>query len=100
MWVFILWYTDNQEFKLGNVTIKVLHTPGTRWNLPVLYSCQNGKELHFCGITLFIGDVEDQFSSSDLTIEDLAGHLYDSFVTKRACQMTLTVYQLTGRDQR
>ena len=50
---------DNQEFKLGNITIKVLHTPGhTMESSCFLLFDENGKATNlFSGDTLFIGDV-------------------------------------------
>ncbi len=77
---------DNQEFKLGDVTIKVLHTPGhTMESTCYLLIDKEGKEKAlFSGDTLFIGDVgrPDLAQKSDLTIEDLAGHLFDSLRNK------------------
>jgi hydroxyacylglutathione hydrolase len=71
--------TDNQEFKLGNVTIKVLHTPGhTMESSCYLLFDENGKATNlFSGDTLFIGDVgrPDLAQNGSLTMEDLAGHL-------------------------
>ena len=78
--------TDNQEFKLGNVTIKVLHTPGhTLESSTFLLIDENGKDhAIFSGDTLFLGDVgrPDLAIKSDLTKEDLAAMLYDSLRTK------------------
>lgn len=50
---------DNQEFKIGNITIKLLHTPGhTMESSCFLLLDENGKETAlFSGDTLFIGDV-------------------------------------------
>ena len=50
---------DNQEFKIGAVTIKVLHTPGhTQESSTFLLIDANGKDhAVFSGDTLFIGDV-------------------------------------------
>ncbi|MBC3759239.1 MBL fold metallo-hydrolase [Hyunsoonleella sp. SJ7] len=77
---------DNEEFKLGNVTIKVLHTPGhTLESSTYLLLDENGKEhAIFSGDTLFLGDVgrPDLAIKSDLTKEDLAGMLYDSLRNK------------------
>lgn len=74
--------TDNQEFKLGKVTIKVVHTPGhTPESVTYLLLDENGKETAiFTGDTLFLGDVgrPDLAIKGDLTQEDLAGMLYDS----------------------
>ena len=73
---------DNQEFKIGDVTIKVLHTPGhTRESSTYLLIDENGKDhAIFSGDTLFLGDVgrPDLAVKSDLTKEDLAGMLFDS----------------------
>ena len=78
--------TDNEEFKLGKVTIKVLHTPGhTLESSTFLLLDENGKEhAIFSGDTLFLGDVgrPDLAIKSDLTKEDLAGMLYDSLRNK------------------
>jgi glyoxylase-like metal-dependent hydrolase (beta-lactamase superfamily II)/rhodanese-related sulfurtransferase len=78
--------TDNQEFKLGNITIKVLHTPGhTMESSCFLLFDENGKATNlFSGDTLFIGDVgrPDLAQNGSVTIEDLAGHLYDSLNQK------------------
>ena len=78
--------TDNEEFKLGNVTIKVLHTPGhTLESVTFLLIDEKGKDYAiFSGDTLFLGDVgrPDLAIKSDLTKEDLAGMLYDSLRNK------------------
>lgn len=77
---------DNQIFDLGKVKIKVIHTPGhTMESTCFLLIDENGKEKAiFTGDTLFIGDVgrPDLAAKSDLTNEDLAGHLYDSLRNK------------------
>ena len=73
---------DNQEFKVGDVTIKLLHTPGhTMESSSYLLIDENGKEVSlFSGDTLFLGDVgrPDLAQKSDVTQEDLAGMLFDS----------------------
>jgi len=78
--------TDSQEFKLGDVVIKVLHTPGhTMESTCYLLLDENGKETAlFSGDTLFIGDVgrPDLAQKSDITIDDLAGYLFDSLRNK------------------
>ena len=80
--------TDNQEFKVGNYTIKVLHTPGhTMESTSYLLIDENGKQHGIItGDTLFIGDVGRpdlaQALSSDLTQEKLASLLYDSLRNK------------------
>ncbi|MDX5421969.1 MAG: MBL fold metallo-hydrolase [Hymenobacteraceae bacterium] len=73
---------DGEELQLGEVTIQVLHTPGhTMESTTYLLRDENGKDhAIFTGDTLFIGDVgrPDLAVKSDLTQEQLAGHLYDS----------------------
>jgi glyoxylase-like metal-dependent hydrolase (beta-lactamase superfamily II)/rhodanese-related sulfurtransferase len=77
---------DNEEFKLGDIIIKVLHTPGhTLESSTFLLIDENGKEhAIFSGDTLFLGDVgrPDLAIKSDLTKEDLAAMLYDSLRNK------------------
>ena len=77
---------DNEEFKLGNITIKVLHTPGHTLESSVyLLKDENGKDhAIFSGDTLFLGDVgrPDLAIKSDLTKEGLAAMLYDSLRNK------------------
>lgn len=78
--------TDGEEFKVGELTIKVLHTPGhTMESTSYLLRDADGKDQAiFSGDTLFIGDVgrPDLAQKSDLTMADLAGHLYDSLRNK------------------
>ena len=79
---------DGQEFKLGNATIRVIHTPGhTMESTCFLLIDETGKETSlFSGDTLFIGDVGRpdlaQKVKADLTEDILAGHLYDSLRNK------------------
>ncbi|UXX81258.1 MBL fold metallo-hydrolase [Reichenbachiella carrageenanivorans] len=73
---------DGEIFEVGAVKIKLLHTPGhTMESSTFLLLDEEGKEKAiFSGDTLFIGDVgrPDLAVKSDLTEEDLAGHLYES----------------------
>lgn len=77
---------DEQIFELGNVKIKVLHTPGhTMESSCFLLIDEDGIEKSlFSGDTLFIGDVgrPDLAVKTDLTKEELAAKLYDSLHTK------------------
>lgn len=77
---------DGEELKVGNVTIKVLHTPGhTMESSTYLLRDENGKDYAiFTGDTLFLGDVgrPDLAVKTDLSREDLAGHLFDSLRNK------------------
>jgi len=77
---------DQEEFRIGEITIKALHTPGhTLESTSYLLLDKNKKPTAlFSGDTLFIGDVgrPDLAQKGDLTMEDLAGILYDSLRTK------------------
>jgi len=78
---------DEQEFKLGNVTLKVLHTPGhTMESTCYLLLDENGQPHSlFSGDTLFLGDVgrpDLAQKAADMTQEQLAGLLYDSLMNK------------------
>jgi len=77
---------DQEEFQIGEITIKALHTPGhTLESTSYLLLDKNKKPTAlFSGDTLFIGDVgrPDLAQKGDLTMEDLAGILYDSLRTK------------------
>ncbi len=77
---------DGDKFHIGDLEIEVLHTPGhTMESTTYLLKDENGKDYTiFTGDTLFIGDVgrPDLAVKSDLTKEDLAGHLYDSLRNK------------------
>ncbi len=92
---------DGEEFQLGKVKIRVLHTPGhTLESSCFLLIDEKGKEQAlFSGDTLFIGDVgrPDLAQKGDITQEMLAGMLYDSLRSKI---MTLpddvTVYPAHG----
>jgi len=77
---------DNQVFKVGEITITVLHTPGhTMESSCYLLKDKNGKDhALFSGDTLFLGDVgrPDLAQKGALTQEDLAGLLFDSLRNK------------------
>lgn len=78
---------DNQVFELGNVKIKVLHTPGhTMESTTYLLIDESGKEhAIFSGDTLFIGDVgrpDLAQKAASMTQEQLAATLYHSLRNK------------------
>ena len=77
---------DGEEFKIGALTLKLLHTPGhTMESSSYLLIDEKGKKPYvFTGDCLFIGDVgrPDLAVKSDLTQEDLAGHLFESLRNK------------------
>jgi hydroxyacylglutathione hydrolase len=79
---------DGEVLQLGNVKIKVLHTPGhTMESTTYLLIDENGKENSiFTGDTLFIGDVGRpdlvQKVKAEVTPQILGGYLYDSLRNK------------------
>jgi glyoxylase-like metal-dependent hydrolase (beta-lactamase superfamily II)/rhodanese-related sulfurtransferase len=78
---------DGEELKVGEVTIKVLHTPGhTLESTTYLLRDAQGKDYAiFSGDTLFLGDVgrpDLAQKAAHLSQEDLAGMLFDSLRTK------------------
>jgi hydroxyacylglutathione hydrolase len=79
--------TDNQLFEIGNIKIKVLHTPGhTMESSTYLLIDENGKDYAvFSGDTLFIGDVgrpDLAQKAASMTQEQLAGLLFHSLRDK------------------
>lgn len=92
---------DNEEFTLGAVKIKVLHTPGhTPESSCYLLLDENGKESAiFTGDTLFVGDVgrpDLTVKGSNLTLEELAGMLYYSIDRLKQLPDDLTIYPAHG----
>jgi glyoxylase-like metal-dependent hydrolase (beta-lactamase superfamily II) len=78
---------DGEVFKIGALTVEVLHTPGhTLESSCYLLKDENGKDhCIFTGDTLFVGDVgrPDLAQKTDeFTTDDLAGMMYDSLQQK------------------
>ena len=78
---------DNQEFKIGEISIIVLHTPGhTMESTTYLLRDSSNKDIAiFTGDTLFLGDVgrpDLAQKAVDMTQEDLAGILFNSLRKK------------------
>ncbi|MFT3910083.1 MAG: MBL fold metallo-hydrolase [Ferruginibacter sp.] len=77
--------TDGEIFKLGKISIEVLHTPGH-----TLESCcfllkneENTAHAIFTGDTLFVGDVgRPDLSSGEMSSEELAGIMYETIQSK------------------
>lgn len=94
--------SDNEVFKLGNITIKALHTPGhTMESTCYLLSDEHGKDIAlFSGDTLFIGDVgrpDLAQKAAHLTQEQLAETLFDSLRNKiMPLNDDITVYPAHG----
>lgn len=79
--------TDGEEFRVGKLTIRALHTPGhTPESTTYLLLDEEGNpHAIFTGDTLFIGDVgrpDLAQKGEEITQEDLAGWLFDSLRAK------------------
>jgi hydroxyacylglutathione hydrolase len=78
---------DREQFKLGALTIEVLHTPGhTLESSCYLLKDEGGKDYCvFTGDTLFVGDVgrpDLAQKGTEITMSELAGMLYESLHSK------------------
>ena len=78
---------DGEEFKLGKIKIKILHTPGHTMESSTFLLIDEAGNNHaiFSGDTLFLGDVgrpDLAQKAASMTMEDLAGLLYDSLRSK------------------
>ena len=78
---------DGEVFKLGNITITALHTPGHTMESTtyLLKDANNNDHAIFSGDTLFLGDVgrpDLAQKAAHMTQEQLAGVLYNSLRTK------------------
>jgi len=77
---------DNQIFTVGDLKIKVLHTPGHTMESSCFLLSENGKDIAlFSGDTLFLGDVgrpDLAQKAANMTQEELAGLLYESLYNK------------------
>ena len=93
---------DGQEFKLGDITIKALHTPGHTMESTTYLLKDEKDENHaiFSGDTLFLGDVgrpDLAQKAAHLTQEQLAETLYDSLRNKiMPLEDTVIVYPAHG----
>jgi glyoxylase-like metal-dependent hydrolase (beta-lactamase superfamily II)/rhodanese-related sulfurtransferase len=79
--------TDGEVFKIGKLSMVVLHTPGhTMESTTYLLKDEQGNDhAIFSGDTLFLGDVgrpDLAQKAADMTQEQLAGLLYDSLRNK------------------
>jgi hydroxyacylglutathione hydrolase len=78
---------DDEEFKLGDITLKALHTPGHTMESTcyLLIDRQGEQKALFSGDTLFIGDVgrpDLAQKAAHMSQEELAGLLFDSLRSK------------------
>lgn len=76
---------DGEIFKLGKLTIEVLHTPGhtIESSCYLLRDENDAPHALFTGDTLFVGDVgRPDLSSGNLSSDELAGIMYDTVHAK------------------
>ena len=78
---------DGETFKIGGLTMEVLHTPGHTLESTCYLLKDENRKNHcvFTGDTLFVGDVgrpDLAQKGADITINDLAGMMYESIHAK------------------
>lgn len=76
---------DGEVFRLGGITLEVMHTPGhtIESTCYLVRTAEGNPHAIFTGDTLFVGDVgRPDLSSGNLSKEELAGMLYDSLRSK------------------
>lgn len=78
---------DGEIFPIGDISITVLHTPGhtLESSCYLLKDAQGKDHAIFTGDTLFVGDVgrpDLAQKGNEITMNDLAGMLYDSLQNK------------------
>ena len=76
---------DGEEFMLGKISLKVLHTPGHTPESTCFLLLDEAKRPHavFTGDTLFVGDVgRPDLLDGIMTSQEMASMLYDSLNTK------------------
>jgi hydroxyacylglutathione hydrolase len=76
---------DGEEFKLGDITIRAIHTPGHTPESTCYLLLDESYQEHciFTGDTLFVGDVgRPDLLDGKMSKEELAGMMYDSLHTK------------------
>jgi hydroxyacylglutathione hydrolase len=76
---------DGEEFKVGNITIRAIHTPGHTPESTCYLLLDDSYQEYcvFTGDTLFVGDVgRPDLLDGKISKEELAGMLYDSLNNK------------------
>ena len=76
---------DGEEFKLGDLTIRAIHTPGHTPESTCYMLLDESMQEYciFTGDTLFVGDVgRPDLLDGKMSKEELAGMMYDSLNTK------------------
>jgi glyoxylase-like metal-dependent hydrolase (beta-lactamase superfamily II)/rhodanese-related sulfurtransferase len=89
---------DNQILNLGNIKLKIIHTPGhTLESICILLIDKNGTEKAlFSGDTIFLGEVgrPDLAVNKDLNLteKDLAGYLWESLQKIKRLNENLIIF--------
>jgi glyoxylase-like metal-dependent hydrolase (beta-lactamase superfamily II)/rhodanese-related sulfurtransferase len=86
---------DGEEFNLGDIRLKIIHTPGhTLESISILLEQDGNPEAVFTGDALFSGDVgrPDLAVNRDITEEYLAGLLFDSLKKLKQLPGNVIVY--------
>lgn len=91
---------DGEVFKVGDITLTVLHTPGHTLE-STCYLLKDEKNEPYCiftGDTLFVGDVgRPDLFSGNMSKEDLAGMMYESLNNKiKTLDDNIIVYPAHG----
>ncbi|MCX6290911.1 MAG: rhodanese-like domain-containing protein [Bacteroidetes bacterium] len=76
---------DGEEFKIGNITLRAMHTPGHTPESTCYLLFDESYQQHcvFTGDTLFVGDVgRPDLLDGKMSKETLAGMMYDSLNNK------------------
>ena len=88
--------TDGEEIPLGEVKVRVIHTPGHTLESSsfVLEDKHRKDSCLFSGDTVFLGEVgrPDLACSANITKEDLAGMLFDSIQKLRVLDGAIRLY--------
>jgi hydroxyacylglutathione hydrolase len=90
---------DGEEFKLGKITIKAIHTPGHTLESTCYLLLDENQQPNslFSGDTLFVGDVgRPDLFSGNLSMEELAAYLYDSLQKLKTLPPEVKVYPAHG----
>lgn len=90
---------DGDEFKIGKITVKVLHTPGhTLESSCFLLTDENGKQQAvFTGDTLFVGDVgRPDLLDGIMSKEELAAMMFESLKKLIVLPDDVVVYPAHG----
>jgi hydroxyacylglutathione hydrolase len=91
--------TDGEEFSVGKLKIKAIHTPGhTLESTCYLLNDESGEPYCiFTGDTLFVGDVgRPDLFSGNMTKEDLASMMFDSLQKIKTLPGNTIVYPAHG----